>query len=200
MTLEAESEGAMYRLNKRRREENYLFGPGWPEESFGRRAKDEEIPEPKPPEPEKANAEEERYLRLIQSLQADFANYRHRVEREREDQAKYANRELILKVLPIMDDFARALGTVPQEMTDAGWVQGMALIERKLTAILEEEGLKRIEAEGKDFDPWEHEAVFTVEGNGDDEGRVTSIIREGYKLYDKVIRPAQVSVFKSIQK
>ncbi len=190
----------MYRPNRRWREENGLFVQGWPEEVFGPRANHEEIPEPKPSEPEEAKAEVEKYLHLLQSLQADFANYRRRVEREREEQAKYANRELILKVLPVMDDFTRALGTVPQEMTDAGWVQGIAFIERKLMAILEEEGLKKIEAEGKVFDPWEHEAVFTKESNGDDEGRVASIIREGYKLHDKVIRPAQVSVSQSSQK
>jgi molecular chaperone GrpE len=187
----------MYRPRKRRwDEEDELFGPGGLEQAFGLPRNHEESPEAEPSEPEQTNTEAEEYRDLLQRLQADFVNYKRRVEREREEQTKSANRELILKLLPVLDDFARALGTVPQEMADADWVQGMALIERKLMATLEEEGLKRIGAEGKDFDPWEHEAVFCEQSSDNDEGKVKAVFRDGYKLHDRVIRPAQVVVAK----
>ncbi|MFQ5875685.1 MAG: nucleotide exchange factor GrpE [Dehalococcoidia bacterium] len=187
----------MHRPSRGWREEGELFGPGWLEEAFGLRPDREESPAPRPSEPERTNAEVEEYRDLLQRLQADFVNYKRRVEREREEQTKSANRELILKLLPIMDDFARALGPVPQEMADAEWVKGIALIQQKLMATLEEEGLKRIDAEGKHFDPWEHEALFCEGSSDDDEGKVKAVIRDGYKLHDRVIRPAQVVVSKA---
>ena len=187
----------MYRLRKRGwGEEDELFGFGGLEDAFGLRRNSEENPEAKISEPEKKTTEVEEYRDLLQRLQADFLNYKRRVEQEREEQTKSANRELILKLLPVLDDFARALGTVPQEMADADWVQGMALIERKLMTILEEEGLKRIDAEGKDFDPWEHEAVFCEQSSDHDEEKVKAVLRDGYKLHDRVIRPAHVVVSK----
>jgi len=185
----------MYRPN--RGWEGELFGPGWLEEAFGLRPDREESPEPGPSEPERTNAEVEEYRDLLQRLQADFVNYKRRVERAREEQTRSSNKALILKLLPILDDFTRALGPVPQEMADAEWVKGIALIQQKLMATLEEEGLKRIDAEGKDFDPWEHEAVFCEESSHRDEGKVKAVIRDGYKLHDRVIRPAQVVVSKA---
>ena len=140
--------------------------------------------------------EAEEYRELLQRLQADFANYKRRVERERGEQARYFNSDLIQKLLPVLDDLGRALNRVPDEVTETDWVKGIALVDRKLRAILKEEGLSQIDARAKEFDPWEHEAVFTEESNGDDEGRIISVIRDGYKLHDKVIRPAQVSVTK----
>ena len=187
----------MYKPRKRgSSEEDEFFGPGGLEQAFGLRRDHEESPETEPSQPEQPNTEVEEYRDLLQRLQADFINYKRRVEREREEQTKSANRELIVKLLPVLDDFARALGTVPEEMADADWVQGMALIERKLRATLEEEGLKRIDAEGRDFDPWEHEAVFCEHSSDHDEGKVKAVFRDGYKLYDRVIRPAQVVVAK----
>ena len=137
---------------------------------------------------------EESFVTPLTVESEDYETAERRVQLEREEQTKSANRELILKLLPILDDFGRALESVPQEMTDANWVKGMALIERKLTVILEEEGLKRIEAEGKEFDPWEHEAVFCERSSNYDEGKVKAVLREGYKLHDRLIRPTQVAV------
>lgn len=184
----------MYMFNRRWGEKEQPFSPRGLEEAFGLRTDHEESPETELSEPEKTNTEVEEYRDLLQRLQADFINYKRRVEREREEQTKSATRELILKLLPVLDDFARALGSVPQNMADADWVQGMAFIERKLMAILEEEGLKRIDAEGKEFDPWEHEAMFCEESSDHDEGKVKAVLRDGYKLHDRVIRPAQVVV------
>ena len=113
----------------------------------------EENSEAKPSEPDDANTEVEEYRGLLRRLQADFINYKRRVEQEREDERKSANRELIIKLLSTLDDFARALEAVPQETTGADWVEGIAIIERKLMATLEEEGLTRIDAEGEGFAP-----------------------------------------------
>ncbi len=186
----------MYRRNRGWSEENQPLGPGWLEEAFSLRPNRAQDRETKPSGPERADGEEEEYRDLLHRLQADFVNYKRRVEREREEQARSANSALILKLLPVLDDFARALGTMPQEMADADWVKGMALIKRKLMATLEEEGLKRIEAEGKDFDPWEHEAVFCEGSSDHDEDKVRAVLRDGYKFHDRVIRPAQVVVSK----
>jgi len=183
----------MYRRNRGWSEENQPLGPGWLEEAFGLRPNRAENRETKPSGPERTDGGEEEPLHR---LQADFINYKRRVEREGEEQTRSANSALILKLLPVLDDFARALGTVPQGMADADWVKGMALIKRKLMATLEEEGLKRIDAEGKDFDPWEHEAVFCEGSSDHDEDKVRAVLRDGYKFHDRVIRPAQVVVSK----
>jgi molecular chaperone GrpE len=186
----------VYRRNRGWSEESQSLGPGWLEEAFSLRPNRAQDRETKPSGPERADGEEEEYRDLLHRRQADFVNYKRRVEREREEQARSANSALILKLLPVLDDFARALGTMPQEMADADWVKGMALIKRKLMATLEEEGLKRIEAEGKDFDPWEHEAVFCEGSSDHDEDKVRAVLRDGYKFHDRVIRPAQVVVSK----
>ena len=170
--------------------EDEILSPNWLEEAFGRGPDRGENHEQEPKEP---NDKEKEYLDLLQRLKADFVNYKRRVEREREQEIKSADRDLILKLLPVTDDFRRALDSVPAEMAEDDWVKGMALIERKLMAMLEGEGLKRIDAEGKEFDPRDHEAVLCEEGS-DHNVRVKAILRDGYRLHDRVIRPAQVIV------
>ena len=175
-------------------EEDDILGLDWLDEAFSPRGARDGSPEMKSTEIVETNTKAEAYRDILQRLQADFNNYKRRTEREREERTKLANRELILKLLPVLDDFARALESVLHEKADAGWVEGMALIARKLTAILEDEGLTRIDAAGKEFNPWEHEAVRCEEGSDHDEGRVKAVLRDGYKLHDIVIRPAQVVV------
>ncbi len=146
---------------------------------------------------EEANQKGEQYLDLLQRVQADFVNYKRRVEQEREEQTKLANERLILKLLSVLDDFSRALGTAPEKEANNQWLKGMALIEHKLSSTLEEEGLSRIEAApGVDFDPWEHEAVLHDESSDYEEGKIMTVLKDGYKLHDKVVRPAQVAVSK----
>ena len=172
-------------------EEEELSGSEWSEEIAG-------WPEEKVTSPEVRSTEtdNEEYRYLLQRLKADFANYKCRVEQERQEQVKSANRDLILKLLPVMDDIKHALEIVPRKMANSEWVRGIALIERKLNKILEEEGLERIDAEGNNFNPWEHEAVFCEESSDDDDGRVKFVLRDGHKLHGKVIRPAEVVVCK----
>lgn len=146
---------------------------------------------------DEARREKEEFLALAKRTQADFINYKHRVEEERRELEKYAKTNLLLKVLGIVDDFQRALGHLPQEDMPAQWLEGIQLIQRKLDLFLETEGISKIEAVGKEFNPLEHEALSFEKGQEIDDGKVISVIREGYKLHNKVIRAAQVTVGKS---
>src|SRR3989304_1505727 len=140
-------------------------------------------------EEEKQKAEG--YLANWQRAQADFINYKRRTEQEKNDLTKFSPAMLILNLLPVMDDLERALSTVPTALAGLSWFDGLRLIHRKLVAILENQGLPAIEAEGKDFDPNLHEAIMHVEG---EEGKVVQVMQKGYKLHDRIIRPALVTV------
>ena len=131
----------------------------------------------------------------LQRLAADFANYRKRTDTERSEFAKYAKADLIRKLLDVLDGYDRALETMPDEIKGQPWVEGMWLVERKLRAMLEAEGLQTLEATGKPFDPYQHEAVAHMESDAP-EGTVISEYQKGYRLHDRVIRPAIVTVSK----
>lgn len=163
-----------------------------------------------PPSPEPATprtqldearslADEERrrgetYLDLAQRAQADFQNYKRRVENERGQLVKDANADLLRQVLPVLDDLERALAHVPGELAEHSWAQGVQLIWTKLGGILEGQGLERIGTAGEAFDPYVHEAVAYEEHPEYDEGQVAAIYRPGYRLHERVLRPAQVTV------
>ena len=129
---------------------------------------------------------------------AEFSNYRKRVEKERGELVKFSNTLLITKLLPILDDLQRAFQTLPREMRQFTWVDGIALVERKLAATLEYEGLSCIEALGKPFDPALHQAIMYEETTESDEGTVIEELQKGYKLHEKVIRPTLVKVAKNV--
>lgn len=131
------------------------------------------------------------YLANWQRAGADLANYKRQVEQEKQSQAAFANAMLISSVLPILDDMERAFETLDPKLAGLTWVDGMRLISRKLQAILEAQGLQRITTVGLDFDPKLHEAVMEVEG---EQGKVVSELQKGYKLHDRVLRPAIVTV------
>ena len=106
-----------------------------------------------------------------------------------------AGEDLIRKVLAIADDFDLAIDNRPVELGEHSWVEGVAAIDRKLRALLESEGVRPTEAAaGMPFDPREHEAIATVPGTGRAEGEIVDVVRRGYKLRDRVIRPALVAV------
>lgn len=128
-----------------------------------------------------------------QRAQADFINYRRRNEQEMGEVSQFANAALILSLLPILDDFERAFTSFPVELLrqNSGWVDGIRLIERKLRTTLEMQGLSQIKTVGESFDPRLHEAVRQDKGK---EGVVIQEIEKGYKLRDKVLRPAKVMV------
>ncbi len=142
------------------------------------------------PEPDTATL-----TRDLQRLAADFANYRKRMEAERTDFAKYAKADLIRRLLEVLDGYDRALETMPEDVKGQPWVEGMWLVERKLRALLDAEGLQALETVGTPFDPYRHEAVAHVESDAP-EGTVISEYQKGYRLHDRIIRPAVVTVSK----
>jgi molecular chaperone GrpE len=140
-------------------------------------------------EKEKASS----YLASWQRAAADYQNYKRRVEQEREEVARRANAAFVINVLPILDDLERALQSVDSHLAGLTWVDGIRLIYRKFQAVLEMSGVTEIEADGADFDPALHEAVMFGKGES---GKVISVVQKGYKLGDRVIRPAMVVVGK----
>lgn len=136
------------------------------------------------------------FRNLLQRVQADFANYRKQVEAEKEEHRRTAAADLLKRLLPVVDDLDRAVAHIP-EGTDPSWAEGLRLIHRKLHRALEEAGLQRIPALGRPFDPWEHEVLAFEETEAFPEGEVIEVLREGYKLHGRVLRPALVRVAKA---
>ncbi len=126
-----------------------------------------------------------------QRAQADFTNYKERTEQEKGEAIKYANSLLVLTLLPVLDDLERAFASAPSRLAKLGWVDGIRLIERKLRATLEAQGLSPITALGEPFDPYRHEAIRQDKGQ---EGMVIEEVQKGYTFHDRVIRPSQVVV------
>jgi len=126
-----------------------------------------------------------------QRAQADFINYKRRSEQEKEESVNFANSLLMLNLLPILDDLERAFASIPTRLAKLSWVDGVKLIERKLRATLEAQGLSPIKALGEPFDPNLHEATRQDKGK---EGLVIGEVQKGYKFRDRVIRPSKVVV------
>ena len=143
-------------------------------------------------EVQKKKAEE--YLDQWRRTAAEFANHRKRNDRERAAFTKMSNANLIMRLLPVLDDLQRALQTIPDDLHSLTWVDGIVLIGRKFHDILEREGLSEIEAEGRPFDPNLHEAVLYEESPECGEGTVISELQKGYRLHDQVLRAALVKV------
>lgn len=127
---------------------------------------------------------------------ADFQNYKRRVERDRQDLIKNAGASLLLKLLPVLDDFDRAAANIPAEIAATSWWGGTQLIQQKLRGLLESEGVSEIPAVGQPFDPNLHEAVLYEEAGEGQGGQVIAELQKGYKLYDRVLRPTMVKVGK----
>jgi molecular chaperone GrpE len=161
------------------------------DEDAGSPAADRERDEPQGQLEEQVKAD--RYLANWQRAEADLANVKRRAEQERADLIRFANSSLIGKLLPILDDFRRALDAVPRSERTSGLAEGIQLIERKLENVLDQEGVAPIDALGKEFDPHVHEAVMREDGEGDTEVVVEELQR-GYRLHGRVIRPAMVKV------
>jgi molecular chaperone GrpE len=142
-----------------------------------------------------ATAKADEYLAALQRERAEFANYRRRTSEEREAMLGLAGEDLIRKVLVLADDFDRAIEARPDAIAGDPWVEGVAAIDRKLRALLESEGVSQIDAApGRPFDPREHEAIANVPGTGRAEGEIVEEVRRGYRLRDRVVRPALVAV------
>ena len=126
--------------------------------------------------------------------QAELENYRKRVRREIEDERRYAAVPLITDLLPVVDNLERALQAAQQQESAAGLVEGVRMVFQQLVNVLEQHHCRRIEAEGAAFDPHRHEAVGQERTSDHEPGVVARVVRIGYQLHDRVIRPSQVLV------
>jgi molecular chaperone GrpE len=144
---------------------------------------------------EATRAKADEYLAGLQRERAEFANYKRRTGEERQAMLGLAGEDLIRKVLALADDFDLAIEARPSAIASDPWVEGVVAIDRKLRALLESEGVSQIDASpGTRFDPREHEAIANVPGTGRPEGEIVNEIRRGYRLRDRVVRPALVAV------
>jgi molecular chaperone GrpE len=129
-----------------------------------------------------------------QRARAEFSNYKKRIEREKKEERARITGEIACKYLGVLDDIERALKDIPEGSDQGSWVEGIDLIHRKMKNILESEGVELISAEGEMFDPNFHEAIAQEESEDHDEGEILEVIQQGYKIGDRVLRPAVVRV------
>jgi len=144
-----------------------------------------------------AQAQAAENLEGWQRAKADFINYRRRVELDRTEMFNSISGDILLRVLPAVDDFDRAVQTLPDDLQDNAWVNGVLLIQRKLSALLDQSGVKIIPVQpGDEFDPAIHEAVTHEESEQVVSGHVIAEVQHGYKIGERVLRPALVRVAK----
>jgi molecular chaperone GrpE len=134
-----------------------------------------------------------RYLRLA----ADFDNYKKRARQEQSETIQFANADLIEKLLPVVDNFHRVLESAPADIDNA-WLKGVRLTLQQLDELLASQGVSPIESVGTPFDPTLHEAIGHEESDEHPEDTVVSEVRKGYRLNDKVVRPALVRVARPV--
>ena len=130
--------------------------------------------------------------RLLRTA-ADFDNYKKRSRQELQEGALYAAQDVVVRLLPVLDDLERGLAHAPRGIEE-GWLKGLTLSVQNLESVLGDLGLKRIEAVGQAFDPALHEAIGTEESGEHPEDTVLDELRGGYRLHDRVVRPALVRV------
>lgn len=163
-----------------------------------------EIDSPDQPEPEggsqpaalDSTAEVEKYKDMALRSRAELDNYRKRVIREKEDAIRYANTSLLESLLPILDNFELGLDAAKDAKDASGIVQGLEMVRKQLEDFLRAHGVEAVEAAGQEFDPNLHEAVAHEPHAEIPEGKITRQLRKGFKLKDRLIRPATVFVSK----
>ena len=160
---------------------------------------DMQVEEPEPdaaPAPDdelaQVTGERDEYLQLLQRVQADFENFRKRTVREQERLVAHAHERLVRELLPVLDDLERALEAAERH-EEAQLVEGVQLVEKALRQALAKEGLAEIPTDGA-FDPHVHEALLTRPGGDAEPGSVLEVVQRGYRIGDKVVRPARVIV------
>ncbi len=168
---------------------------------------------PNPPEPQEQPQEEqqetppslEQQLAAAQDqkqacqdallrAQADFINYKRRATQEQGEARASARAALLETILPVFDDLGRALESAPEELAEQPWVQGIHLVARRLATTLQQLGMRQIGSPGEQFDPRQHEAMLTESHPDMPEGTIVQVVRPGYALGERVVRPAQVIV------
>lgn len=138
-----------------------------------------------------ARAEAQENFGKFQRAMADFQNYKRRTEEERANAGRLANLSFVINILPVVDDLGRALDNLDVKLAGLQWVEGIRAIQRKFEGALQASGVTEIPADGQDFDPNIHEAIGEDIG---EQGKVVRVLQKGYRLGDRVIRPAMVMV------
>ncbi len=146
------------------------------------------------PEVVALRAEIEEHKQRVLRTQADFDNFRRRTVKEKEELGKYASAKLITELLPVLDNFERAMSTTSDNAEVASYAKGVEMILRQFEGILNAEGLTAMETVGQPFNPEYHQAIMQVDSEDHEEGIVVEEIQKGYLLKDKVLRPAMVKV------
>lgn len=134
----------------------------------------------------------EELLNRLKYLQADFENYRKRVSRETDAVVRLANETLVVRLMPVLDDLDAAL-----QHLDGEAAKGVRMVQENLLKALRAAGLEEIEADGQKFDPYVHDCVEQVPDPEREDGTVKEVVRKGYRLQDRILRPAQVTVVKN---
>ncbi|MBT2761621.1 nucleotide exchange factor GrpE [Paenibacillus sp. ISL-20] len=143
---------------------------------------------------EKLQAEVMEHQQRTLRVQADFDNFRRRTQKEKEDLGKYASSKLITELLPVIDNFERALQASEENPEFESFSKGVNMIFRQLESVLATEGLTAMKSVGEPFNPEYHQAIMQVESDEYEEGIVVEEVQKGYMLKDKVLRPAMVKV------
>ncbi|MFD1885438.1 nucleotide exchange factor GrpE [Paenibacillus wenxiniae] len=143
---------------------------------------------------DRAQAHAEEQTQRLLRAQADFDNFRRRTQKEKEDLAKYASAQLITELIPVIDNFERAMMTKPDHPELESFSKGVDMIFRQLSDVLKNAGLTTMETVGQPFNPEFHQAVMQVESDEYEEGIIVEELQKGYALKDKVLRPAMVKV------
>ncbi|NGP62240.1 nucleotide exchange factor GrpE [Paenibacillus thiaminolyticus] len=141
-----------------------------------------------------ARAQAEELQQRLLRAQADFDNFRRRTVKEKEELAQYASSKLVTELLPVLDNFERALAAAQTGSEEQSFVKGVDMIFRQFTQVLEQEGVKAMNAVGEPFNPEFHQAIMQVESEEHEEGIVVEEVQKGYMLKDRVLRPAMVKV------
>lgn len=163
-------------------------------------AGNEERPDPNAPKMftqeqyEEAQAQAKEYLDSLQRTRAEFANYKKRTEREMQDRYQFGSVDALKSLLPVIDDFERAFGSIPSDLKDNSWVSGVLMIQRKFDRLLEQYGIGRIDPTGQPFNPAHMEAVGEDEAGETPSGHVSATLQKGYIVGERVLRPAIVRV------
>ncbi|WP_366294630.1 nucleotide exchange factor GrpE [Paenibacillus sp. AN1007] len=163
-------------------------------EAAAAEAQAEEITDQEQAELARLKTEAEENQQRFVRAQADFDNFRRRTQKEKEELAKYASMKLVTELVPVLDNFERAMATVPEGTETESFAKGIQMILRQLETVLTNEGLTAMEAVGQPFNPEFHQAIMQVESEEHEEGIVVEEVQKGYMLKDKVLRPAMVKV------
>ena len=143
-----------------------------------------------------AQEKADEYLDQWRRTAAEFSNYKKRMERERTEYQSFATAGFIGKLLPAIDDLDRAFENLPDHLKEDDWIGGVQMVRQKLMILLEQERVEPIAQSGCAFDPSLHEAITHEENSDHEEGEVIDVVQKGYRIGDRILRPAQVRVAK----